>query len=92
MMWIGLIVLAVEAIAHGKPNCPDCGRPGHRAIYAGLPMRLCPSRDCADGIARVWGVGEWAIRNRLVAYEGGVFLYKGPYILGLLMRLVIPRP
>lgn len=27
-------------------TCPCCGHPATKALYAGLPMRLCASADC----------------------------------------------
>jgi len=37
------------------PTCPECGGPGTKVMYCGIPLKLCGDDDCAC----LWGFWQF---------------------------------
>jgi len=53
--------------------CPNCGQPGTRAIYVGLPVWVCLFEDCHTG----WGFWSWL--PVVFGFNGALMSYEGSY-------------
>jgi hypothetical protein len=57
-------------------ECPTCGELQQKALYMGLPGKLCKDPKCAT----LTGPAEWAAG---IFFDGKVFFYTGSYWLAL---------
>ena len=51
-------------------NCPQCGAPLSKVIYAGLPGKMCFNCALFMGMASYIAV---------LFFNGNLFVYEGPY-------------
>lgn len=58
--------------AHDPTECPACKDIQVKALYAGLPLKLCVNEDCHT----VTGLGSWLVE---IWYNGVFFPYFGSY-------------
>jgi hypothetical protein len=65
-----------------RRTCPTCGAGSIKALYMGVPLRLCEDERCETG----WGLGcELLGLVPVEAAEGGFvfWTYDGPYPLAV---------
>jgi hypothetical protein len=65
-----------------RRSCPACGAGSIKALYMGLPLRLCEDERCETG----WGLGHALLTLVPVETDEGGFMfwaYEGPYPLAL---------
>ena len=65
-----------------RRSCPTCGAGSIKALYMGVPLRLCEDETCETG----WGPGRELLGLVPVeAADGGFvfWIYDGPYPLAL---------
>jgi len=65
-----------------RRTCPTCGAGSIKALYMGVPLRLCEDETCETG----WGLGREMLSLLPVETEEGGFVfwtYDGPYPLAL---------
>src|SRR5918993_1114417 len=61
-----------------RRTCPTCGAASIKALYMGVPLRLCEDETCETG----WGPGRELLSLVPVEADGGGFMfwtYDGPY-------------
>ena len=69
-----------------RRTCPTCGAASIKALYMGVPLRLCEDETCETG----WGPGRELLSLVAVEADGGGFMfwtYDGPYPLALVSWL-----
>mgnify|MGYP000976327187 CR=1 FL=1 len=71
--WYGFIQEEVQ----NPTECPTCGEQQHKALYMGMPTRICKDSECAT----LTGLGGWIAAN--IWFDGVLFLYTGSYWLAL---------
>ncbi|HDH51247.1 MAG TPA: hypothetical protein ENH31_00485 [Nitrospirae bacterium] len=60
-----------------KLRCPTCYWEGTKALYAGIPIKLCTNEECST----VWGF--WSFLITLLPFNGWFFAYEGNYFIAL---------
>lgn len=62
-----------------KGHCPLCGMFAFKAIYAGLPLRMCSDDQCCCA----WGPGTWAMSLFSNGEGWALMPYEGSYLRAL---------
>ena len=62
-----------------KRKCPLCGEPVLKAIFAGLPLKMCSNDDCQCA----WGLGTVAMNLMSNGAGWALFIYPGSYWVAL---------
>lgn len=57
--------------------CPDCGKPALKAIYLGLPVKICSDDKCA----LLWGLFSFVCE---LHFNGYFFIYEESYFKALI--------
>ena len=83
-LFAALLVLGLLEISSWLPRkCPQCGgRRMARVLYAGVPGQFC---DCSC----LSGPAAWLID--VVGFNGALFVYEGPWLIGAVRMLFARR-
>ena len=63
-------------------KCPECGGPASKAIYMGIPVKLCMNQHRPD-CALCWGF--WSFMMAYVPFNGCFMAYSGGWYLEALI-------